>query len=77
VVSELVTNALRHGAPPISLVTERTAETFRVGVCDERREMGAPAPDSRGLRIVEAFSATWGISRFDGDGKCVWAEFPA
>jgi anti-sigma regulatory factor (Ser/Thr protein kinase) len=77
VVSELVTNALRHGAPPISLVTERTAETFRISVHDERRDMGALAPDSLGLRLVEAFSARWGISHVNDDGKCVWAEFSA
>jgi hypothetical protein len=77
VVTELVTNALCHAAPPISLVTERTADTFRISVFDERGDMGAAAPDSFGLRLVEAFSATWGVGEVGGDGKCVWAEFPA
>ncbi|HTL86086.1 MAG TPA: ATP-binding protein [Acidimicrobiia bacterium] len=77
VVSELVMNAVRHGAPPVSLVAERTAETFRVGVCDDRHDMGAPGPDSVGLQLVEAFATTWGVTPIRGDGKCVWAEFPA
>ena len=77
VVSELVTNAVRHGAPPISLITERTAETFRIGVCDERHDMGSPEAESRGLLLVEGFARTWWVATVHRGGKCVWAEFPA
>jgi anti-sigma regulatory factor (Ser/Thr protein kinase) len=77
VVSELVTNALQHGEPPISLVTERTAEIFRIGVCDKRHDLGAVSRDSVGLRIVEALSRSWGVEQVKHNGKCVWAEFPA
>jgi len=76
-VSELVTNAVRHGAPPISLVSERTADTFRIGVCDARRDMGPPEAESNGLRLVDAFATDWWVAPVARDGKCVWAEFPA
>jgi hypothetical protein len=77
VVSELVTNALRHGAPPISLVTERTSETLVIGVCDERDDMGTSETESMGLRLVEAFATSWWVTPAREGGKCVWAEFPA
>jgi hypothetical protein len=77
VVSELVYNALQHGAPPMRLMMLRTPDVFHVRVGDANPNFGAATPDSVGLRIVEGFSTTWGVTQMPGDGKVVWAEFPA
>jgi anti-sigma regulatory factor (Ser/Thr protein kinase) len=77
VVSELVTNAVLHGSAPISLIAIRTAEWIHIEVRDERPDLGSPGPNSVGLRLVEAFSLDWGVTRLKGDGKIVWAEFAA
>ena len=74
VVSELVTNALIHGALPINLSLERTNDLIHVEVRDKRGDFG-PRPDqSRGLQLIEAFSLGWGINSIQGDGKTVWAD---
>lgn len=78
-VSEVVTNALVHGAPPLALSCRcvRTAAVFSVR--DHSRQDGPIAPHAaasddesgRGLAIVELLAAEWGISH-DPDGKSVW-----
>ena len=76
VVSELVTNAVKHGTSPIVLVAVRMADRVRVEVRDERPDVGGPQSDSAGLRLVDAFSLEWGVRPVPGDGKVVFAEFP-
>lgn len=39
-----------------------------LGPLDDRRGSG------RGLRIVEALSASWGVEDIPDDGKTVWAR---
>jgi anti-sigma regulatory factor (Ser/Thr protein kinase) len=73
VVSELVTNALVHGAVPILLTIERRDGKVHVEVRDERGDFG-PRSDGHGLQLVEAFALNWGISPIDGNGKTVWAD---
>ncbi|MCW2883657.1 MAG: hypothetical protein QOE54_3242 [Streptosporangiaceae bacterium] len=89
VVSELVTNALRHSLPPrlaeapgpIGLRLQHEASFVLCGVLDtgtaapRRREPDFIAETGRGLHIVESFSATWGWMPLDGGGKVVWALF--
>jgi anti-sigma regulatory factor (Ser/Thr protein kinase) len=77
VVTELVANAVAHGAPPLMLRIVRTGDRVRVEVRDQRPDVGAPAHDSRGLRLVEAFSTHWGVTHHNGNGKTVWAELRA
>lgn len=83
VVSELVANAVVHGAAPVRL--EITGEPGRVLVTVHDAAAGTPeqqAPDAdpaadrgRGLRIVTALARDWGCVRdADGPGKRVWAE---
>ena len=74
---ELVTNAIRHGRPPIVLMLSGNADTLDVGVCDA----GAGVPGGqavewteergRGLMIVAALSDEWGVCT-RRPGKCVW-----
>jgi two-component sensor histidine kinase len=85
VAAELVGNAIRHAAPlPGGVV--RVAWRLLANGCVLIRvtDGGAATPptprfaapdamDGRGLTIVEALSANWGVER-DGLGQCVWAE---
>jgi anti-sigma regulatory factor (Ser/Thr protein kinase) len=64
VVSELVTNAVEHGAGDIRLVVHAMADHVRVEVSDEGRGFIAPghAPCERGLSVVDAVAERWGVS---------------
>lgn len=83
VVSELVTNAVKHGMPPISLSMTRAARHVRVDVHDEAQENPSSGPVSqdaesgRGLAIVEAVTRTSGVEQIEDDGKVVYATFDA
>jgi anti-sigma regulatory factor (Ser/Thr protein kinase) len=82
--SELVTNAVRHGASDphesILLSARRTDGTVRVEVCDEGLTAFDAEPDGtdlmepggNGLVLVEALASRWGVNR--GQPKCVWFE---
>jgi anti-sigma regulatory factor (Ser/Thr protein kinase) len=80
VVSELVTNAVRHGSGSLEIGIQAHAERVVVSATDgssvvpRRRE-----PDGtggRGLAVIEAFAAGWGVEDHQG-GKRVWVELPA
>lgn len=87
VVSELVTNALRHApagpvdAPPIRLRLVNHRFHIGCGVSDASARVPAISPWSdlsesgRGLHLVEALSAAWGWILTRGGGKVVWAVF--
>jgi anti-sigma regulatory factor (Ser/Thr protein kinase) len=84
-VSELVTNALLHGEPPISVRLRGTVEHPRVEVRDSSVEapilpsqpLDRPQTDDllltfgRGLSIVARCSDAWG-AEIEDDGKVVW-----
>lgn len=80
-VSELVTNAVRYGRPPVRLSLRRCSEGLVVGVHDSvalpPRDPSLPHDDAesgRGLALVEAFADETGV-RPEADGKVVWARF--
>jgi anti-sigma regulatory factor (Ser/Thr protein kinase) len=86
VVSELLSNALRHAVPlpgaQILVAWQLDADVVRVSVRDgggrTRPELGQPtqaATGGRGLRIVEKLSVGWGTGR-DDEGTTVWAQVP-
>jgi len=77
-VSEMVTNAFRYGAPPITLDVDCEADA---GLLVKVGDTGAapltvrtPHPDAqsgRGLSLLHGFSDDWGVERTDA-GKYVW-----
>ena len=85
VVSELVSNAVRHGRPPVALLLRRVERGVRVDVHDESSAFAPIAranksaltdPDAeggRGLPLVDAVSVDHGVDQVPNDGKQVWA----
>jgi anti-sigma regulatory factor (Ser/Thr protein kinase) len=82
-VSELVTNAVRHGhaGEDESIVVHLAigAGVLRVEVCDQGPGFTPPAalrprPEGggHGLLLVERLSSAWGVA--SDDGTCVWFE---
>ena len=83
-VSELVTNALRHGRPPIGMLVRRGAHDVRLDVQDadphqaEGQRSGNAkdtAESGRGLDIVAALADATGCENIPGDGKSVYASW--
>ncbi len=80
VVSELVTNAIRYGEPPIQLRLIRD-RTLICEVSDgsstspHLRRAHAYDEGGRGLLLVAQLTQRWG-SRQTGSGKTIWAEQP-
>ena len=88
VVSELVTNSIRHARrsddAAVWLSAERDADVVRVTVRDDgttgtvglrRSETTGDHIGGFGLRLVEAVANTWGVER-DEQGTHVWARLP-
>jgi anti-sigma regulatory factor (Ser/Thr protein kinase) len=80
VVSELVTNAVRHSTLAM-LGISRIGVCVRVEVDDE--DGGDPTPtvdpeagasSGRGLLIIEQLVTRWGWNRLPSGGKRVWCE---
>ncbi|MFE1246997.1 ATP-binding protein [Streptomyces sp. NPDC058741] len=87
VISELVTNAVLHGASPVWHILKVVCDgasscVIRVEVGDHGlgwdgsltpRSTGGDACGGRGLHLVEALSSRWGTCRLP-HGQLVWAE---
>jgi anti-sigma regulatory factor (Ser/Thr protein kinase) len=91
VVSELVTNALRHALPAVSsrqrgthpqlLITLHRSPHLLVMVTDPSDKIPTPLPPTshgesgRGLHLIQALSDAWGWAPLTQTGKAVWAGF--
>jgi hypothetical protein len=88
VVSELVTNALRHGIPAARKPAEQPVVRLRLLAQDPfvmcmvtdpsvtipvLRKADLAAESGRGLTVVEACCVRWGWHLLDEGGKVVWA----
>jgi anti-sigma regulatory factor (Ser/Thr protein kinase) len=79
-VSELVTNAVQHGGPPVVLAVDCDETALHVRVRDgspvlpEPRDARADAENGRGYVLLEALSERWGVEpESEGaGGKEVW-----
>jgi anti-sigma regulatory factor (Ser/Thr protein kinase) len=85
VISELVTNALRHTrSETVSCELRINGSLLRVAVSSEGagpRQEPSPAGDDdeggRGLLLVVALARGWGVRPYDaGRGHTVWADLP-
>lgn len=78
VVSEMVTNAVRHAGPPVAIEIQADLDTVLIAVNDgspvhpQPRPAGADAEGGRGLLLVDLLSVEHGV-RPDPPGKTVWA----
>lgn len=81
VLSELMTNALRHARTPVvvTLFCDGRAVTLTLTDGDADPPAGRAAAtsdeDGRGLRIVEQLCESWGVAPAPV-GKTVWARLP-
>ncbi|MET8536966.1 ATP-binding protein [Streptomyces sp. NPDC005065] len=78
IVSELITNAVRHGIGPIRLCLMRhqflTCEVHDTGCSSPRLRHPRTADENeRGLFLVAQLSRNWG-TRHTPDGKLIWVE---
>ncbi|MCW2598810.1 MAG: putative two-component sensor histidine kinase protein [Frankiales bacterium] len=80
VVSEMVTNAIRHGGRPFRVSVSVLADAVRVSVTDPSPKLPTLRPDDpevatggRGLHLIAALARRWGTHVHNG-GKTVWAE---
>jgi anti-sigma regulatory factor (Ser/Thr protein kinase) len=83
VVTELVTNAIVHAETGCEVTIQLTADGIRIAVADgDSTNRPQPQPfdlereGGRGLLIVSALAAAWGIAPGRG-GKTVWADLVA
>lgn len=77
--TELVTNAVRHGGPPVRVevacdgskgMTVRVSDGSEAGPV--LRNAGDTDESGRGVMLVDMLSDDWGVDRSAGDGKAVW-----
>ncbi len=77
-VSELVTNSVVHAGSDIALTLYSEGPQVRFEVRDGSTRppvdlnVPPPSPNGRGVRIVAAMSADWGVENVPGNGKTVW-----
>ncbi|GAA1142134.1 response regulator [Nocardioides aquiterrae] len=80
VVSELAANALTHARSSYRLRISATAMVLRIEVDDAGAGTPEPQPltdteeHGRGLHLVDALAASWGMEAAETGGKRVWAE---
>jgi anti-anti-sigma regulatory factor/anti-sigma regulatory factor (Ser/Thr protein kinase) len=81
VMTELVTNAVRHAHTVVDVTVTRALGHLHLAVRDYAKRLprmtgprAEDAPGGRGLLIVENFANHWGVIP-TSDGKVIWATF--
>lgn len=80
VVTELVTNAVTHARSECELRLSLGPHALRIEVLDRGAGTPDPLPPSatrnhgRGLHMIDAVAAAWGVEPVPAGGKLVWAE---
>ena len=81
-LSELLANAIRHGGAP-TVTLELRSDVVYIAVADHVpgavavQRPGSDSTSGRGLFLVEALAADWGVEDIGSYGKAVWATAPA
>lgn len=77
--SELVANAVLHGAGPhVDIRVDVADGVFRLAVSDTGEQMpvvrttGPEVPGGQGMRLVDMLATSWGVDPDPGSGKTVW-----
>ena len=79
--SELVTNAVLHGAPPVHLSARLDGAGVHLAVSDAGphhpvvRAHDPAALSGRGVQLLRDLSEAWGVD-VHADGKTVWCRVP-
>ncbi len=82
VASELAANALTHARSSYRLRLSVSDQALRIEVADAGAGTPEPQPlteteeHGRGLHLVGALAASWGMEAAESGGKLVWAELP-
>lgn len=80
VVSELVSNATRHGGGCLQLDSQAHGQQVTIGAADgsaavpRRRDPGLAG--GFGIALIEALTINWGVHEHE-NGERVWVEFGA
>lgn len=80
-VSELVTNAVKYGRPPVWLLVELRPGLVHASVSDtsttlpQRRDARPDSEGGRGLLVLEALAGSWGAVSVES-GKYMWFDLP-
>ena len=89
IVTELISNSVKHGAVPIKMVLHADEDTnilivvvSDAGTVEGPLKASCPVPEAshgRGLLLVDALCQEWGnhLSQEPGYGTTVWAMIPA
>ncbi|WP_432485096.1 ATP-binding protein [Kineococcus esterisolvens] len=80
--SEVVGNAMRHGAGPVTIEVDCDEEHVRIAVTDASpatpvvRHVGPEATGGRGMALIEQLASRWGsrAARPPATGKTVWFQ---
>jgi anti-sigma regulatory factor (Ser/Thr protein kinase) len=77
VTSELITNAVRHGGGCVEFTVQSHDGQVRLSVADGSsvvpRRRDPDGIGGRGIAVIEALSARWGVDDHEG-GKRVWVD---
>lgn len=79
-VSEMAANCVLHARSPFRVSVDRRPDRLRIAMTDSSvappvvKPYSSDAPTGRGLRLIEALAARWGVDLIEG-GKTVWVEF--
>jgi anti-sigma regulatory factor (Ser/Thr protein kinase) len=77
-VTEIVTNAVLHGAPPLAVAVECSEKAVEVRVRDgsvvqpRLRLVTAEDEDGRGMLLLSSVADDWGVDQLGSGGKEVW-----
>jgi anti-sigma regulatory factor (Ser/Thr protein kinase) len=80
VVTELVSNVVRHAGTDVCIEVELLDDRLRIAVADHAegelvlRTVNPRNLGGRGLHLVDELSERWGVDRHPGE-KSVWAEW--